>query len=480
MNRRQFLTNSIISALGLSACGGSSSNKTTSNATGGMGGGASGEYKTVLFIPEELKGETKAGITSYDLSLQAGSHQFLDGKSTPTWGINANYLGPTLRLKKGANVNINYRNKLGEETTMHGHGMHVPANMDGGVHQIIQPNETWTAAYTVKQQACTNWYHPHLMGKTAQHVMKGLAGMIIIDDNQSEALDLPKRYGIDDIPLIIQDRRFNTDGSFDYNPSNRDKMHGWKGDTFLVNGTITPYLDLEAKQIRFRILNGSNSRIYTFALASGKSFQQIATDNSFLETPVTLNQLRLSPAERAEIIIDFSTSLGQTELLIDKSSDKALFKINISKPATVTTKLPQTLVKRLLLNADDAVNTRSFSLSGRAGNLTINGLTMNKEVINESIPLNAIEVWEVNNMMDMDHNFHIHATHFQIIERNGSSATVAENEKGFKDTVFIPANESVKLIIKMIDYTDSKSPYMYHCHILEHEDLGMMGQFVVV
>jgi FtsP/CotA-like multicopper oxidase with cupredoxin domain len=350
----------------------------------------------------------------------------------------------------------------------------------GGVHQIIKSNETWTAAYTVKQQACTNWYHPHLMGKTAQHVMKGLAGMIIIDDDQSEVLDLPKRYGIDDIPLIIQDRRFNTDGSFDYNPSNRDKMHGWKGDTFLVNGTITPYLDLEAKQIRFRILNGSNSRIYTFALASGKSFQQIATDNSFLETPVTLNQLRLSPAERAEIIIDFSTSLGQTELLIDKSSDKALFKINISKPATVTTKLPQTLVKRLLLNADDAVNTRSFSLSGRAGNLTINGLTMNKEVINESIPLNAIEVWEVNNMMDMDHNFHIHATHFQIIERNGSSATVAENEKGFKDTVFIPANESVKLIIKMIDYTDSKSPYMYHCHILEHEDLGMMGQFVVV
>jgi FtsP/CotA-like multicopper oxidase with cupredoxin domain len=132
------------------------------------------------------------------------------------------------------------------------------------------------------------------------------------------------------------------------------------------------------------------------------------------------------------------------------------------------------------LNAADAVNTRSFSLSGRAQNLTINGLSMNKNVINESIPLNAIEGWEINNMMGMDHNFHIHATHFQIIERNGSSATVAENEKGFKDTVFIPANESIKLIIKMIDYTDSKNPYMYHCHILEHEDLGMMGQFVVV
>ena len=479
MNRRQFLTSSIISALGLSACGGGSSNKIATSGTGGSGG-ASGKYKTPLFIPEEIKGYTDEGVVIYNLSLQAGNRNFLGGKNTPTWGINGNYLGPTLRLTNGSKVNINYRNKLGEETTMHGHGMHVPAEMDGAVHQKIKPNATWTAAYTVKQQACTNWYHPHLMGKTAQHVMNGLAGMIIIDDDHSEALDLPKRYGIDDIPLIIQDRRFNSDGSFDYNPSRREKMHGWKGDTFMVNGVITPYLDIEAKQIRFRILNGSNARIYHFALASGKSFKQIATDNAFLETPVELTQLRLSPAERAEIIIDFSTNLGQTELFIDKNSNKNLFKININKVATVTTVLPQTLVSLATLNPADSVNTRSFTLSGRMGNFMINGQTMNPSVINETVPLNAIEIWEVTNSMGMDHNFHIHATHFQLLERNGSSTNVAANEKGFKDTVLIPANESVKLILKMIDYIDSKTPYMYHCHILEHEDLGMMGQFVVV
>jgi FtsP/CotA-like multicopper oxidase with cupredoxin domain len=482
MNRRQFLTSSIMSALGLSACGGGSSkniNTGSGGSGGGTGGGASGEYKTRLFIPEELKGYTEAGITSYDLSLQTGSSNFFKGKSTPTWGINGNYLGPTLRLKNGSKVNINYRNKLGEETTIHGHGMHVPADMDGAVHQIIKPNKTWTAAYTVKQQACTNWYHPHLMGKTAEHVINGLAGMIIIDDNESEGLDLPKHYGIDDIPLIIQDRSFNSDGSFDYNPSQRERMHGWKGDTFMVNGVITPYLDIEAKQIRFRILNGSNSRIYNFALASGKSFKQIATDNAFLETPVELTQLRLSPAERAEIIIDFSANLGKTELFIDKNTNKNLFKININKAATVTTTLPQKLTSLATLNPANSVNTRSFTLSGRMGSLTINGQSMDANVINETVPLNVIEIWEVTNAMGMDHNFHIHATHFQLLERNGSSNNVAANEKGFKDTVLIPANESVKLILKMIDYADSKSPYMYHCHILEHEDLGMMGQFVV-
>ena len=162
MNRRQFLTSSIISALGLSACGSGSSNKIATNDTGDTGtgdtgtGGASGEYKTPLFIPEEIKGNTDAGVVIYDLSLQAGSSNFLDGKSTPTWGINGNYLGPTLRLRNGSRVNINYRNKLDEDTTIHGHGMHVPADMDGAVHQKIKPNETWTAAYTVKQQACTN------------------------------------------------------------------------------------------------------------------------------------------------------------------------------------------------------------------------------------------------------------------------------------------------------------------------------------
>ena len=503
MNRRQFLTSSILTALGLSSCGGSSSTISGNNSgrgtgggtggTGGATGGATGGggtgggtgggnslFNKPLIIPEEHKGKMVNGRLFYDLTLQKGTSNFLDNASTATWGINGSYLGPTLRLTNNTKVDIRYKNQLGEDTTMHGHGMHVPAKMDGAAHQIIKSGQSWTASYKVNQHACTNWYHPHLMGKTAEHVMHGLAGLIIIDDDNSKTLDLPTNYGVDDIPLIIQDRRFNSNGSFDYAPSRREMMHGWKGDTFLVNGVIKPYIEVEAKQIRFRILNGSNARIYNFAFASGRSFKQIATDNSFLESPVELTELRLSPAERAEIIVDFSHDLGKFEIFKDKNSGKELFQVNINKKAIKANALPTNLISLPSLNPSDAVNTRSFTLSGRMGQLLINGQSMNMSVVNETVPINAVEIWEVTNNMMMDHNFHIHATHFQLLERNGSAANVPANEKGFKDTVYIPPNESVKFIVKMTDYTDSNSPYMYHCHILEHEDLGMMGQFVVV
>jgi len=479
MNRREFLstsiTTSIVAALGLSGCGSSSNN-------GGSGGGNNNELFTRPFaIPNELTGSLQNGRFQYNLTLQAGVSQFIDSNTdTPTWGLNGNYLGPTLRLRNGTDVDIHFQNNLDEATTMHGHGMHVPAIMDGGAHQIIPAGQQWTSSYTVNQHASTNWYHPHLMGKTAEHVLNGLAGLIIIDDDHSETLDLPKRYGIDDIPVIVQDRRFNGDGSFDYNPSRREIMHGWKGDTYLVNGVIKPYLDIEAKQVRFRILNGSNARIYKFAFASGRSFKQIATDNSLLESPVELTQLVLSPAERAEIVVDFSGAKGMSDIFTDISGGAELFKVNINQTATANTQIPNNLISLAKLNPADAINTRSFTLSGRRGQLVINGQSMDKNVINESVPINATEIWEVTNAMGMDHNFHIHATHFQIIERNGNPNMVAENEQGYKDTVYIPPGESVKLIIKMTDYTDSQKPYMYHCHILEHEDAGMMGQFVVV
>ena len=476
MNRRTFLASSIAMAFGLSSCGGSS----TDNNDGGENPPNSDKFSKPLKIPEEYTGRIVADQTVYDLNLQTGTTEFLDNLNTPTWGVNGSYLGPTLRLKNGSKVKINYTNNLGEDTTMHGHGMHVPAKMDGGTHQVIADGTTWTSSYTVNQHACTNWYHPHLMGKTAEHVMNGLAGLIILDDDKSEALDLPKRYGVDDIPLVIQDRSFNADGSFDYNPSRREIMHGWKGDTFMVNGVINPYIDVEAKQIRFRILNGSNSRIYTFAFESGRAFKQIATDNSFLESPVALTELVLSPAERAEIVVDFTQDMGTSEIFKDKSSGNDLFKVNINTTAQQTTQVPTALVSLDKLNPQNSVNTRSFSLEGRQGRLTINGASMQMDVINETVPLNAIEIWEVTNKMGMDHNFHIHATHFQLLERNGSAGAVSDNEKGYKDTVYIPPNQSVKFIVQMTDYKDSTGPYMYHCHILEHEDAGMMGQFVVV
>ncbi len=481
MNRRQFITTSMVAAFGLSACGDNASTppRTTGDTTTGAGSNTSANSNR-YFIPPQLSGQTVNGRTQYDLNLQTGTMQFKSGVSTATWGINGNFLGPTLRLRHGEQIDINFTNHLPETTTMHGHGMHLPAIMDGNVHQRIQPGQTWSSHFTVKQHACTNWYHPHQMAKTADHVIKGLAGLIIIDDADSTTLDLPAQYGVDDIPVIVQDRRFNADGSFNYAPNRMEIMQGWKGDHFLVNGVIDPVLDIVAKQVRFRLLNGSNARVYDFAFASGRSFQLIATDNALLESPVTLTSIRLSPAERAEIVVDFSADLGQTESFIDKLGGNTLFSININETTPRVTALPGRLITLPTLDPALASKTRSFVLSARRGVFMINGKAMNERVINETVPVNTIEIWDIRNAMGVPHNFHIHATHFQILERNGSSANVRAYEKGFKDTVYLGPHDRVKFITQMLDYQDANNPYMYHCHILEHEDAGMMGQFVVV
>jgi len=437
-----------------------------------------------LSIPPLLEGKNIAGVYHYDLNIQEAQHPFFKGVLTNTYAVNGTYLAPTLRLRKGEKVSINYKNNLKVNTTMHGHGMHVPAKMDGTAHQLIRPNERWSAQYEVKQNACTNWYHPHAMGTTAEQVYKGLAGFIIIEDETSLSLDLPKRYGVDDIPLVLQDRFFDKQGQIDYSPNMRQKMVGYKGDTFIANGVINPYVEVEAKEIRLRLLNGSNSSVYHLNFHDNRTFKQIAGDNSFLEQPVEMNELRLSPGERAEIVVDLSDSLGQTLYLQEKKKAKNFLKIDVTQKANVQTKVPTHLTTLEKYNEKDAVRKREFTLSGRMGRVAINNKSMDMKRIDEVLRLNDVEIWEVHNsrmmMMQMEHNFHIHSTHFRVLERNGSRENVLENERGYKDTVYLAPGDSVKLIVKMTDYVDSKIPYMYHCHFLEHEDAGMMGQFVVM
>jgi FtsP/CotA-like multicopper oxidase with cupredoxin domain len=455
----------------VAGCGGGRSSGSTAS---------SSAKKGALPIPQELLPHTINGVQHYDLKVLEAQHRFFEGNLSRTFAINSHtYLGPTLRLKNGEKVAINYTNSLQETITMHGHGMHVPPTMDGTAHQAIAPGAKWSANYTVKQKACTNWYHPHTMEKTAEQVYQGLAGLIIVEDEESKALDLPKRYGIDDIPLVLQDRYF-TNGQINYSPTMREIMHGYVGDTFIANGAIEPTLDVEAKEIRFRILNGSNSSVYELGFSDGRAFKQIATDNGFLEAPVTITRLRLSPAERAEIVIDLSSDKNKSIILNEYRHNKTFLTINISQDATDITALPSKLTTLEKFNSSAVVRTRSFVLSGRRGSFKINGKSMDMKRIDEQVPLGDTEIWEISNNMGMDHNFHIHATHFMIIERNGKSTNVADNEKGYKDVVFVPANESVKVRIRMQDYKNSKVPYMYHCHFLEHEDRGMMGQFVVV
>jgi len=181
-------------------------------------------FDTKLFIPPFLEGKERNGVYHYDLNIQEAKHSFFKNILTHTYAVNGTYLAPTLRLLNGQKVSINYSNNLKETTTMHGHGMHLPPEMDGSAHQPIDSGKTWSAQYKVKQNACTNWYHPHTMDKTAEHVYKGLAGLIIIEDEESQKLDLPKEYGVDDIPLVLQDRFFDKAGQIYYHPSMHQTM----------------------------------------------------------------------------------------------------------------------------------------------------------------------------------------------------------------------------------------------------------------
>lgn len=478
MKRRRFIKISALSSLYLST--GCSTEKNTDTSSLLTAAASSTANANQLFIPPLLDpAPDQDGVKQFDLTIQASTHSFFEDFETETYGINGSYLGPTLRLELGDKVSINYTNQLNEVTTMHGHGMHVPANMDGGPHQEIEVGTAWSAQYTVKQKACTNWYHPHKMGQTAEQVYKGLAGMIILEDAETLFHPLPKTYGVDDIPLILQDRFFDENGQFDYSPTHMEVMRGYKGDTFIANGQIEPIFTATTTLLRIRLLNASNAGVYNLSFTDNHPFTQIAGDNSFLERPVEMTSLLLTPGERAEIIVDLSTFIGETITLTEITENKAFLHIQVAESLSNNTSIPSELTILNRWSESDAVQTRHFVLSGQQGQLYINNKQMDMQRIDERLTLNQIELWEIENQMVMDHNFHIHASHFLVLSRNGNPAEVQENIKGYKDTVHIPPSETVRIIVKMSDYADPDGKYMFHCHFLEHEDAGMMGQFIV-
>lgn len=412
-----------------------------------------------------------------------GERIFFKNIVTPTIGYNGNFLGPTIRVKRGQKILMIIQNQLTEMTTVHWHGLHVPGEMDGGPHQMIEPGETWKPYFTINQPAATLWYHPHPLGKTGKQVYQGLAGMFIIDDEESERLALPGAYGIDDIPLIIQDRRFNNDGSFAYIQSMPDIMQGVIGNVMLVNGTIQPVLIVESTLLRLRILNGSNASLYQITFTE-KDFLFIASDGGFIEEPASMQKLVLSPGERGEILLNPSSNKPGDELFLEvEEYNGGLFKaLKIQVTTTLEDKpeIPERLTVISRIDETQVDNTRQFILQTMGmRRFLINGKPMNMSRIDETVELGATEIWEIQNrgmgMMNFPHSFHVHDVQFQTLSRNGRAP--APHEAGWKDTVLVWPNEKVRIIAKFEDY---KGLYMYHCHILEHEDAGMMGQFQVV
>jgi FtsP/CotA-like multicopper oxidase with cupredoxin domain len=459
---------------------------------------AAGEsrFTRALDIPPVLDGEMdNDGVVNFDLLLRHGSRNFLGDRQTPTMGINGDYLGPVVRLRTNARVRMNVHNTLDEASTLHWHGVHLPAKMDGGPHQVIAAGDSWSPEFRVRQPASTLWYHSHMLHETGRQVYSGLAGLIYVEDEHSASLDLPSEYGVDDIPLVLQDRAFNADGSFFYDSSSGPGMRGMMGDVSLINGVAFPQLKVRHRRTRFRILNGSNARIYNLEFSDRRRFLQIASDGGLLRRRVPLRRLRLAPGERAEIVVVFDW-------------DDDVFLRDVSVPGegmrpggnngnlgdimhfdgtgvagALVGPPPVELAENIpSWKPRDAARRRRFVLGGGRrrmgpGALTINGKYMDMNRIDETVRLGDIEAWEVINRSPMAHPFHIHDVQFRIHARNG--VTPPPSERSLKDTVLVEPGERVLLMMQFRDYSDPDSPYMYHCHILEHEDAGMMGQFVV-
>ena len=462
----------------------------------------SGYSQNPLFIPPILDGN------KVNLHVQYGSMQFLSGGATTTMGVNGNFLGPTIILNQGDSVQLSVYNDLDEPTTMHWHGLHVPPKLDGSPHNVISSHTLWSPRIKVLDQASTYWYHPHLHGKTAEQVTKGVAGMIIVRDQAESTLNLPRNYGVDDFPIVIQSRAFDSNHQFVVITADDH--------TVLINGTIDPILKVPAQLIRLRVLNGSTNRVYNIGIQGNRQFYQIASDGGLLEVPVALTRLMLAPGERAELLVNLSGLKDQNLDMFSFGSeipngiygasnpgsmgmgsiagysanplngaDFRLIRLSVivqtAQPVTV---IPSKLVTYQKPDPSKSSVTRIFTLatSGMGmGNLSgpflINGQSFSMERIDFSAKLGATEIWQITNQTAIAHPFHVHGLQFFITDIGGSQPD--KPKQGRKDVVLVPAMQSVRLIMKFDDFSDPEIPYMFHCHMLLHEDDGMMGQFLV-
>ncbi|WP_239125661.1 multicopper oxidase family protein [Catellatospora bangladeshensis] len=443
------------------------------------------DFTRPLAVPPLAPSRLEGGRRVFDLRAQAGTHDFGRG-TTPTWGFNGDVLGPTLRATRGEQVVVNVTNGLDQTTTVHWHGMHLPPEMDGGPHQLVAPGRTWSPAWKIEQPAASLWYHPHLHGETAKHVYQGLAGMFIVDDPATSVAALPHEYGVDDIPVIVQDRKFDAKGKLDDAPGIFSGV-GVLGDTIAVNGTVGPYLEVKTQRVRLRLLNGSNARVYDFGFADGRQFDLVGTDGGLLEAAHRTDRLMLSPGERAEIVV--TVKAGERTVLRSYPPDLGtgvfgrftggadsfdVLQLRASGTLSASPEVPQRLVATPRLDRADAAQQREFKFSGHS----INSRQMDMTRVDFAPEQDTTEVWRVVNNDGQPHNFHVHDVQFQVLTVSG--AAPPPRLSGWKDTVYLHPDETYELIMRFTDYADADTPYMFHCHVLFHEDAGMMGQFVVV
>jgi FtsP/CotA-like multicopper oxidase with cupredoxin domain len=409
---------------------------------------------------------------------------------TQVIAINGSYPGPTVRITKGQTFTANFQNNLTEPATIHWHGLAVPELMDGHPKDSIPAGGSYTYTFQVNQKAGTFFYPSHADMATARHVYKGFAGFFIIDDPAENVFGLPN--GSYDIPLVIQDRRAADIPQFTYAPGMTEMMDGYLGDTVLVNGTPDPYLEVNTTKYRFRILNGSNARVYKIAFSDGRQFSVISTDGGLKDAPANnVSSFFISPGERVEIVVDFAGyTVGQSVTLKSLSftlngtgpykqgTPLDILRFDITGTTSSGGSVPAAFNPITAYNLSDITATRNFALSMVGGPMNmhrINGLFFDMNRIDWQTPLYALEEWKISNATNEYHPMHSHGLQFQVYSRTPGS--LSPNEIGWKDTVLVGPYETVRTLVKFNDY---KGIYLYHCHNLEHEDDGMMLNFKVI
>ncbi len=468
------------------------------------------------------------GDGKIQLKLQAGETHWLPDITTKTWGINGSVPGPALRLQSGQAVTIEVINRLPEKTNLHWHGLEIPGEADGGPQAWIAPNQKGIISFTLDQPAATGWFHPHPHGRTGYQVSMGLSGLIIIEDENSSQLSLPRNWGVDDIPLVLQDRKLSKTGQIDYQLDVMTAAVGWFGDILLTNGVCYPQQVIPRGWIRLRLLNACNARSLNLAVSDGRPLYVIASDGGFLVEPVKLHELPLLPGERFEVLVDSSdgkpfdiVTLPVQQIAMTLAPfDRPLPVLRMQPSARRGSKvIPDNLAVIPAVPALAGLPERWFQLmmdpqldmlgmqalmqrygsQAMAGHMghhdsiehtashektfnfshanRINGQAFSMTQPVFDVKRGRDEKWTISGEGDMMlHPFHVHGTQYRILTENGKPPEV--HRRGWKDTVRVEGARS-EILVRFKHIASADSPYMAHCHVLEHEDTGMMLGFTV-
>jgi len=467
MKRRDFVTLAS-AAMGTSILWSCKKSMIETNATShldlmtarGGGGGA------VIRYP--LKFPTVVSPSGLTLDSKLAKSDLGGGLISNVWAYNGQFPGPTIKANNGDQVSIQLQNHLPEETITHWHGMIVNHDNDGQPMHSIAPGAVFNYNYIIKQRAALNFYHPHPHMLTGKQVYLGQAGAFIINDAEEAALNLPS--GSYEIPLVLRDATLDKNNNLSYKPASG----GMFGKIPLVNGTRSPYLNVERAVYRFRILNGANSRIFGLALSNGANMKLIGNDGGLLPTAVNLSRIDMANGERTDVLIDFrQMTNGSTVLLRDLHAGWDLLEFRVSS-ATVIPFNDLTETLPVIVPLSGPVTTRTFSFDAMS---KINGLEYEMDRIDWTVPFGQTEKWIFKTNGNAPHPVHVHGASFQVVSRTGGRNQLYPWEAGWKDTVLLEDGETVEVLIRFENY---RGIYLLHCHKLEHEDMGMMANFEVV